>query len=61
MGYVICVVLFNIFSQQNLSDRLWITVIGEQKNNLNSEFKLKPITTNYQFFIYENVIKILWT
>ena len=56
MGYVICVVLFTIFSQQNLSGRLLIAVIDEQKSNLNSEFKLKSITINHQIFF----MKVLW-
>ena len=53
MGYVICVVLFTKFSQQNLSDRLWIAIIGEQKSNLNSKFKLKSITISHQIFLWK--------
>ena len=39
--------MFTTFSQQILSSRLLLTVIGEQKSNLSDGFKLKSITIYY--------------
>ena len=49
-------VVSTTFSQQIIGDRL-LVVIGEQKSNLNCEFKLEPITTYCLWF----VVKMLWT
>ena len=37
--------MYTIFSQQILSDRLLLVVIGGQKSNLSYRFKLEPIIT----------------
>ena len=42
--------IYNIFttlSQQILNGRLLVVIIGGQKSNISSRFKLKPITTNH--------------
>ena len=49
--------IFVTLSQQILSNRLLQDVIGEYKNNFNSEFKLEHITTYHIRF----VMKILYT
>ena len=49
--------IFITFSQQILSDRLLLVVMGGQKNNLSYEFKLESIITYHLWF----VVKMLWT
>ena len=44
-----------IFSQQVLSGKLLVVVMGEQKCNLSDEFILEPTATNHLEFI----VKIL--
>ena len=48
--------IFTTLSQQILDGRLLVVIIGGQKCNISSGFKLKPITTNHLWFI----VKILW-
>ena len=54
--------MYTIFSQQILSDRLLLVVIGGQKSNLSYRFKLEPITTYHLRFIlkyYEVYVALL--
>ena len=39
--------MFTTFSQQILSGKLLLVVIGGQKSNVSYGFKLKPITTHH--------------
>ena len=43
--------IFTILSQQMLSDRLLLVVIGGQRNNLSCGFKLELIITYYLWFV----------
>jgi len=55
-------IIFTIFPLQIISGSSLLVVMGEQKNNLNSEFKLESITIYYLIRIYcENNVKLLWT
>ena len=44
--------MFTIFSQQILSSRLLLAVIGGQKSNLSNGFKLEPKMTYHLGFVF---------